>query len=57
MIISSLRSRVTYLRTLDITKNLYSSQKFQHERDKVLVPCILKRNIFTLLAKDIIDLN
>ena len=48
---------ISYLRTLDITKNLYDSQRSQYERDGVLVPCVMRKNLFTILAKDNIDLN
>ena len=48
---------ISYLRVLDITKNLYDSQRSQYEQDGVLVPCVMRKNIFTILAKDNIDLN
>ena len=48
---------VSYQRVLDITKNLYDSQRNQYERDGVLVPCVMRKNVFTILAKDNIDLN
>ena len=48
---------LSYLRTIDITTNLYNSIRSQFERDDVLVPRVLKKNIFTVMAKDNIDLN
>ena len=48
---------ISYQRVLDITKNLYHSQRRQYERDGVLVPCVMRKNVFTILAKDNIDLN
>ena len=44
-------------RVLDITKNLYDSQRRQYESDGVLVPCAMRKNVFTILGKDNIDLN
>ena len=48
---------ISYQRVVDITKNLYHSQRRQYERDGVLVPCVMRKNVFTILAKDNIDLN
>ena len=36
---------ISYLRTIDITKNLYVSQITQYNRDKVLVPPIMNFNL------------
>ena len=48
---------ISYQRVLEITKNLYDSQRRQYERDGVLVPCVMRKDVFTILAKDNIDLN
>ena len=48
---------ISYLRTIGISKNVYDSQITQYNRDKVLVPCVLRINIFTIMAKDNIDFN
>ena len=48
---------ISYQRVLDITKNLYDSQRRQYERDRVLVPCVMRKNVFTILANDNTDLN
>ena len=48
---------ISYQRVFDITKNLYDLQRRQYERDGVLVPCVMRKNVFTILAKDNIDLN
>ena len=48
---------VSYQRVLDITKSLYNSTKKQFEEDGVLVPQVLRKGIFSVMAKDNIDLN
>ena len=48
---------ISYQRVLEITKNLYDSQRRQYERDGVLVPCVMRKDVFTILAKDNIDLD
>ena len=48
---------ISYQRVLDITKNLYDSQRRQYEWDGVLVPCQILKNVFTIFAKVNIDLN
>ena len=48
---------VSYQRVLDITKNLYDSQRRQYEREGVLVSCMMLKNVFAISAKDNIDLN
>ena len=48
---------ISYQRVLDITKNLYNSQRRQYERDGVSVSCVMRKNVFTILAKENIDLN
>ena len=41
---------ISYQRILDITKNLYDSERRQYERDGVLVPCVMQKNIFTIFT-------
>ena len=48
---------LSYQRVLDITKNLYNSTKKQFYRDNALVPGVLRKGIFTVMAKNNIDLN
>ena len=43
---------ISYQRVLDVTKNLYDSQRRQCEREGVLVSCVMQKNVFTILAKD-----
>ena len=41
---------ISYQRILGITKNLYDSERRQYERDGVLVPCVMQKNIFTIFT-------
>ena len=62
-IYSTVRSRIligiclSYQRVQDITKNLYNSMRRQLYEDNVLVPQVLKKGIFSVIAKDNIDKN
>ena len=48
---------ISYDRLLSITKDLAARMLRQYERDKVFIPCNLRKNIFTIIAKDNIDVN
>ena len=48
---------VSYNRSLDITRDLANRILHQYECDGVFIPCNLKKNIFTIIAKDNIDHN
>ena len=48
---------ISYNRLLDITRDLVNRILHQYERDGVFIPCNLKKNIFTITAKDNIDYN
>ena len=46
-----------YNRLQDITRDIANRILHQYERDGVFIPCNLKKNIFTITAKDKIDHN
>ena len=46
-----------YSRILDITKDIADCILQQYERDKVFLPKILRELLFTIIAKDNVDLN
>ena len=48
---------LTYDRLLDITKNISDYCLRQYEHDKVFLPKQLKKNVYTVIPKDNIDLN
>ena len=48
---------VSYNRSLDITRDLANRILHQYECDGVFIPCNLKKDIFTIIAKDNIDHN
>ena len=48
---------ISYSRLLDITRDLANRTLHQYERDRVFIPCNLKKNIFIIIAQDNIDHN
>ena len=48
---------ISYDWLLNITRDLSNQILNQYERDGVFIPCNLKKNIFTIIAKDNIDHN
>ena len=48
---------ISYKLLLDITRDLANRALHQYERDGVFIPRNLKKNIFTIIAKDNIDHN
>ena len=48
---------ISYNRLLNITQDLANRILHQNKRDGVFIPCNLKKNIFTIIAKDNIDYN
>ena len=48
---------ISYNRLLDIKRDLANRTLDQYECDRVSIPCNLKKNIFTITAKDNIDHN
>ena len=48
---------ISYNRLLDITRDLANRILHQYKCDGVFIPCNLKKNIFTIVAKDNIDHN
>ena len=48
---------ISYDRLLDITKDLSERLLYQYARDGVFLPSVLKQDIFTIIAKDNIDIN
>ena len=48
---------IPYSRILDITKNIADCILQQYERDKVFLPEMLRELLFTIIAKDNVDLN
>ena len=48
---------IPYSRILDITKNSADRILQQYERDKVILPEMLRELLFTIIAKDNVDLN
>ena len=48
---------ISYGRLLDITKDLSERLLSQYARDGVLLPSVLKQDIFTIIAKDNIGIN
>ena len=53
----SLRLCIPYIRVLEITKNMAEYNLKQFDIDKVFIPKHAYKNVFTVLAKDKIDLN
>ena len=48
---------ISYNRLLDKTRDLANRILHQYEGDVVFIPCNLKKNMFTIIAKDNIDHN
>ena len=48
---------ISYDRLLDITKDISETMLSQYERDGVFLPSVLKKDIFTMIAKDNVDFN
>ena len=48
---------ISYNRLLNKTRDLANRTFHLYERDGVFIPCNLKKNIFTIIAKDNIDHN
>ena len=48
---------ISYNRLLGITQDLTNRILHQYKRDRLFIPCNLKKNIFTIIAKDNIDHN
>ena len=50
-------SQISYNRLQDITRDSANRMLRQYERDRVFIPCNLKKNIFTNITKGNIGLN
>ena len=48
---------ISYARVLDITKDISENMLYQYQQDGVFLPSILKKYVFTMIAKDNVDIN